>query len=110
MVTEATSIEEKWDDAINEALSLYRIDDNIQVGILTLEPETRLPEDSYSVHENSHEFSYVLEGEMTIVRKDGKTKISEGELMYNPPGTEHYTYNYTSKRAKAIWFLTPPLD
>lgn len=108
MGTEVLKLEDKWKASINEALSLFNIDDNIQVGILTLEPNTRLPEEGLSVHGESHEFAYVIEGKVCIGTEDGEKVIEKGDLAYNTPGTEHYTINKTGERAKVLWFLSPP--
>ncbi|MFP4051363.1 MAG: cupin domain-containing protein [Thermoplasmata archaeon] len=109
MSPDVKTLEDEWAESINNALSLYEIDDNIEVGILTLEPQTRLPEEGYSVHEGSHEFAYVIEGEVTINTEDEEKTVKEGELIYNSPGTKHYTSNKTKKEAKILWFVAPPL-
>ncbi|MGM0404938.1 MAG: cupin domain-containing protein [Thermoplasmatota archaeon] len=103
-------MEEKLDHALNEALSLFRIEDNIQVGLLKLEPKTRLPPDGMSEHELCHEFSYVIQGEVILGTESGEKRMEEGEMMYNRPGTKHYTYNDSSKPAELLWFLSPPLE
>ena len=109
MSPDVQNLKDDWAESINNALSLYDVEDNIEVGILTLKPETRLPKEGYSVHEGSHEFAYVLDGEVVFVTKDKETKIKEGKLMYNQPGTEHFTKNETDKEARILWFVAPPL-
>ncbi|MFW6375668.1 MAG: cupin domain-containing protein [Thermoplasmatota archaeon] len=109
MSLDVKTLKNEWAESINNALSLYDIDENIQVGILTIEPETRLPEEGYSVHKGSHEFAYVIEGEVVISTEDEEKTVIEGELTYNSPGTRHYTSNNTKKEAKLLWFVAPPL-
>lgn len=109
MSPDVQTLKDKWAESINNALSLYDVEDNIEVGILTLEPKTRLPEEGYSVHEKSHEFAYVIEGEVVFGTEDGVSKIKDGELMYNQPGTKHFTKNEIETEAKLLWFVAPPL-
>lgn len=108
-IIDIDEMKEKLDEAVNEALSLFNIEDNIQVGLLKLEPETRLPSEGMSEHESCHEFSYVIQGQVILGTEAGEKRMKEGELMYNKPGTKHYTYNDTSKPAKLLWFLSPPM-
>ncbi len=110
MGSKIISIEEKWSEALNEALSLIKIQEEVQMGILELEPKVRLPEDGFSIHERSHEFSYVIEGEIVVVTEEGEIRVKKGSLLYNEPGTSHYTYNPSSTPAKALWILAPPMN
>ena len=109
MSPDVKQLKDKWAESINNALSIYDIGDNIQVGILTVQPKTRLPENGYSVHEGSHEFAYVIEGEIMIGTEDEEIIVKEGELNYNSPGTKHFTSNNKEKKAKVLWFVAPPL-
>lgn len=109
-VIEKKDMDEYFEGEMNEAISIFDIEENIQVGVLTLEPETRLPAEGMSEHEHSHEFSYVIEGEVILGTDSGEKKIKKGELMYNKPGTSHYTINRSSDPAKVLWFLSPPME
>lgn len=109
MEPEIKTLQEKWAESLNEALPLFNIEGNIEVGVLTLEPHTRLPDEGFGAHEESHEFAYVIEGEVLFGTENGEKEMSEGDLMYNKPGTKHYTLNETSKKAKILWFVSPPL-
>lgn len=108
-VIKKDEMEENLAQAVNEAFSIFNIDDNIQVGVLELEPNVRLPEEGMSEHEKSHEFSFVIHGEVVIGTESGEKRMKKGELMYNRPGTKHYTYNDSSEPAKLLWFLSPPM-
>ena len=109
-VIEKKDMDEYFEGEMNEAISIFDIEENIQVGVLTLEPETRLPAEGMSEHEHSHEFSYVIEGEVILGTDSDEKKIKKGELMYNKPGTSHYTINRYSEPAKVLWFLSPPME
>ncbi len=108
-IIKTDEMDKKFQDALNEALTLFEVEEIIQVGILELEGNTRLPSEGMSEHEDSQEFSYVIEGEVIIGTESGEKKVKEGELMYNQPGTKHYTRNGKSKPAKVLWFLAPPM-
>lgn len=108
-IVKKDEMDEKFQDALNEALTLFEIEEIIQVGILKLEDKTRLPSKGMSEHENSQEFSYVIEGEVIIGTESGEKRVKQGELLYNEPGTRHYTRNDKSKPAKVLWFLSPPM-
>jgi len=103
-------MKEKFKTSLNEAIAIFNVEKNIQVGILKLDPGTRLPEEGMSKHEENHEFSFVIEGEVIVGTQSGEKKIKKGELMYNEPGTEHYTQNKNDKPAKILWFVSPPIQ
>ena len=50
--------------------------ENIQIGILTLAPKTRLPEAGFSIHTDFHEFAYIIEGEVTFVSESEKIHLN----------------------------------
>jgi len=102
-------MDERFQDALNNAHTIFDIEEIIQVGILELEGKSRLPPEGMSEHENCQEFSYVIEGEIIIGTETEEKRVEEGELMYNQPGTKHYTRNEKSKPAKVLWFLSPPM-
>jgi mannose-6-phosphate isomerase-like protein (cupin superfamily) len=110
MKSSVFSLEKKWQDSINKPIEVLMIKDTIEIGILTVQPNTRLPPEGFSIHQNSHEFGYVIEGEIIIGIDEGEKIIKEGELLYNKPGTPHYTLNKSPKPAKILWFVTPPLS
>lgn len=109
MKTSVFSLGKPWKDSFNNPVELIGVENAIEVGVLTVEPNTKLPAEGFSIHENSHEFGYVIEGDVFIGTDEGEQEIKEGELLYNKPGTPHYTFNKSSKAAKIFWFVAPPL-
>jgi len=95
-----------WSISENKALEVFK-NDQIQVGILLLNPNSRLPETGFSIHENFHEFAYIIEGEVILGTSSDETLLKAGDFMYNKPGTPHYTKNISSIPAKILWFLLP---
>jgi quercetin dioxygenase-like cupin family protein len=60
----------------------------------------RLP---WHVHQEGHEFVYVIEGEQTFEIEGIGTKIVKaGEMVYTPPNTPHYGRNATDKLSKTL--------
>jgi len=106
MSYEVHHLNEIWDAAKNEALEIFK-NDHIQIGILLLTPNTRLPETGFSVHENFHEFAYIIDGEVIFGTPKKTTYLKAGDFMYNRPGTPHYTENASDVSAKILWFLVP---
>ena len=102
------SLEKLWEEAINKPIEILKAENVVEVGVLLVEPNTRLPEKGFSVHENSHEFAYVIEGEVVIGTDEGEKEAKAGEFFYNKPGTPHYALNKSSKPAKILWFVIPP--
>ena len=103
------SLEKSWEESINKAVELLRVENVVELGVLTVESNTKLPVEGFSIHENSHEFAYVIEGEVVIGTDEGEKVVKAGELLYNKPRTPHYTFNRSSKPAKIFWFVIPPL-
>lgn len=104
------SLEKLWEESINKTVELLRVENVVELGVLTLESNTKLPAEGFSIHENSHEFTYVIEGEVVIVTDEGEKVVKAGEeLLYNKPRTPHYTFNRSSKPVKIFWFVIPPI-
>ena len=60
----------------------------------------RLP---WHVHQEGHEFVYVIEGEQTFEIEGVGTKVVKaGEMIYTPPNTPHYGRNATDKFSKTL--------
>jgi quercetin dioxygenase-like cupin family protein len=60
----------------------------------------RLP---WHVHQEGHEFVYVIEGEQTFEIEGIGTKIVKaGEMIYTPPNTPHYGRNATDRLSKTL--------
>lgn len=110
MGTHIFSCSNFWKDAINKAQTILRLANITEIGILKVEPLARLPKSGFSIHENSYEFGYVLEGNVIIGNGIEEKEIKEGEMFYNDPYTPHYTSNNTIKPSKVLWFLIPPLN
>lgn len=103
------SLEPLWEESTNKPVELLRVEHVVEMGVLTVEPTTKLPREGFSIHEASHEFAYVIEGEVVIGTNEGEKVVKTGELLYDKPKTPHYTFNRSSKPAKIFWFLIPPL-
>ncbi|NIQ05484.1 MAG: cupin domain-containing protein [Candidatus Korarchaeota archaeon] len=101
-----------WNNAVEKALTLFfdKEQKHVQMGILEVPPNTRLPKEGYSLHENSHEFCYVLSGKCLVGTKQGEKTLKAGDIMYNKPGTPHYTYNKSKEKARMFWIVSPPLN
>ncbi|WP_461863615.1 cupin domain-containing protein [Thermococcus sp.] len=95
----------KWNECLGHAIKVLEIEDRIQVGILTMPPHSKLPEEGVSIHKNHHEFAYIIEGEVVLITDKGEFQIKTGEFSYNEPNTPHYTLNKTNKPAKILWML-----
>lgn len=103
-------LREDFERQINKPVEILKVENKVGLGILTLESDIRLPKKGFSIHENSHEFAYVIEGEVVIGTDEGEKIVKAGELLYNEPGTPHYTLNKSSKSAKIFWFVIPPIE
>lgn len=106
MPCEVHHLNSMWEASQNKALEIFK-NDQIQVGILVLTPDTRLPETGFSVHESFHEFAYIIEGEVVFGTPFDETHLKAGDFMYNKPSTPHYTKNISNIPAKILWFLLP---
>jgi quercetin dioxygenase-like cupin family protein len=66
----------------------------------TWQPGFRLP---LHMHEEGHEFTYVIEGEQTFEIDGVGTKIVKaGEVVYTPPDTPHFGRNATDRISKTL--------
>ena len=55
------------------------------------------------LHEEGHEFVYVIEGEQTFEIDGVGTKVVKaGEVVYTPPDTKHFGRNATDKLSKTL--------
>ncbi|MCD6275518.1 MAG: cupin domain-containing protein [Thermoplasmata archaeon] len=108
-MVEIVKIDEKlWKESINRAMPIFN-NENVEMGILTLAPGERSPKEGFSIHPNSEEYAYVLEGEIIFCTDEKCYTLKEGDLMYNSKGTPHYTENKSEKIAKILWAVSPPL-
>jgi quercetin dioxygenase-like cupin family protein len=63
-------------------------------------PGFRLP---WHVHEDGHEYVFVLEGEQTFEIDGVGTKVVKaGEVIHNPPNVAHFGRNATDKVSKTL--------
>ena len=61
-------------------------------------------------HKKSHvQTSYVLKGNITIVRGGKKYKVKAHETVYMDGAKSHYLYNHGNSPAKILWITTPPI-
>jgi quercetin dioxygenase-like cupin family protein len=66
----------------------------------TWQPGFRLP---LHMHEEGHEFAYVIEGEQTFeIDGVGTRVVKAGEVIYTPPNTPHFGRNATDKESKTL--------
>lgn len=99
-------LNEFWKTSLNKAIEILK-NEKTQIGVLTLTPNTRLPETGFSIHENFYEFAYVIEGEVIFVTNSEEIHLKKDDFIYNEPGTPHYTANVSNKPARILWFLIP---
>jgi quercetin dioxygenase-like cupin family protein len=60
----------------------------------------RLP---WHIHQDGHEFVYVIEGEQTFeIEGIGTKVVKAGEVIYTPPNTPRYGRNATDKTSKTL--------
>jgi quercetin dioxygenase-like cupin family protein len=63
-------------------------------------PGSRLP---LHLHEEGHEFVYVIEGEQTFEIDGVGTKVVKaGEVVYTPPNTKHFGRSGADKPSKTL--------
>ena len=63
-------------------------------------PGFRLP---LHMHEEGHEFVYVIEGEQTFEIDGAGTKVVKaGEVLHTPPNVAHFGRNATDKLSKTL--------
>ncbi|WP_188943602.1 cupin domain-containing protein [Virgibacillus salexigens] len=53
-------------------------------------------------HKHTDEVFIVLQGEMSILFRDGKVKLSQGEMFVVPKGIEHKTFSETECHAMIV--------
>jgi len=107
-MVEIVKVGKTWNDARNKALPIFN-NDYVEMGIFLLLPGERSPKEGFSIHPNSEEYAYILEGEVVFCTNKQCYNLKEGDIMYNAPGTPHYTENRGKNEAKIIWVVSPPL-
>jgi quercetin dioxygenase-like cupin family protein len=71
-------------------------------------PGFRLP---WHIHEDGHEFVFVLEGEQTFEIDGVGTKVVKaGEVIHTPPNVPHYGRNATDKVSRTLVVRIKPKD
>src|SRR5262245_19022383 len=71
-------------------------------------PGFRLP---WHMHENGHEFVFVLEGQQTFeVDGVGTKVVKAGEVIHTPPNVPHYGRNATDKISRTVVVRIKPKD
>ena len=66
----------------------------------TWQPGFRLP---LHMHEEGHEYTYVIEGEQTFEIDGVGTKVVKaGEVIYTPPNTPHFGRNATDRESRTL--------
>lgn len=77
----------------------------IQMGIITLQPGERSPEEGFACHEQD-EFSYVISGAAHTVLEDGSDLLGKaGDAQLIEKGEKHWNYNDGDTPAQVVWFL-----
>ncbi len=107
-MVEIVNIAKIWGKARNGALTIFK-NKSAEMGIFSLGPGERSPSKGFSIHPNSEEYAYILEGEIEFCTDEECYHLKDGDIMYNAPGTPHYTENRGEKEAKIIWVVSPPL-
>ncbi len=107
-MVEIVNIAPMWSRAKDKAIPIFN-KEKVEMGIFSLSPGERSPEKGFSVHPVSEEYAYILEGEVEFCTNKECYHLKEGDLMYNAPGTPHYTENRGKREAKIIWVVSPPL-
>ncbi len=100
--------EEKWRETLGNASVVFH-KDRIEMGIFALKPGERSPKEGFSVHPVNEEYAYIIDGEIEFCTDKKCYPLKKGDMMYNSPGTPHYTVNNGKKIAKIIWVVSPPL-
>ncbi len=108
MVEIVSITEDKWKESLNKAMEIFN-NTNAELGIFALAPGERSPKEGFSVHPKSEEYAYILEGEVIFCTDRECYTLKKGDLMYNAPGTPHYTENKGKEVAKILWAVSPPL-
>jgi quercetin dioxygenase-like cupin family protein len=63
------------------------------------------------LHEEGHEFVYVIEGEQTFEIDGVGTKVVKaGEVVYTPPNTKHFGRSATDRPSKTLVFRIKAKD
>ena len=55
------------------------------------------------VHHDGHEYGIVLEGELTVELDGVAHKLKAGDLISYSSSRDHRIWNYSSRKAKALW-------
>ena len=77
----------------------------VQLGTANMLPGQRLPGESYSLHDQHSEISYVISGSC-VFHADGETVVLEqGDILYNPRGTKHFVENVKGEPCAVFWVL-----
>ncbi|MEN3042942.1 MAG: cupin domain-containing protein [Fervidobacterium sp.] len=71
---------------------------NFVMRLFTLQPGASTP---YHTHPWEHEV-FIIEGEIEVVQKDGRTKLSKGSFVFVEPNEEHQFHNCGDKEASFI--------
>jgi quercetin dioxygenase-like cupin family protein len=93
-----------WDSAIDTPVTIFD-GKYIKMGIVSLSPGKRLPEEGYSVHEDFDEYAYVLSGKIAFYTDGSVYHLEDGDFLFNEGGAPHYTVNIGDEDAKIFWVL-----
>jgi len=79
---------------------------NFQIGYTTIYPngDTHPPH----THENSEEAYFVRCGKGIMRINMEEEEIKEGDVVYIPAGSEHYTKNTVETTLEYLWIISPP--
>lgn len=86
-----------------------KISNHMMAGIVVVNPGQRIPSDGYSIHEESDELAYVVEGKAVFGTDEKEFEIQANDLLFNPKGTKHYVRNDGPVPCKIVWALSPPM-
>ena len=100
---------EKWETSEGEIVRWWTLisgdrtpSEGLTVGLAEIAVDAVIPKNGHLHEEN--EIYYILEGEGTLHRPSGKTRVSKGDTVYIPGGTEHYVTN-TGEQALQLLYI-----
>lgn len=93
--------------------ALMAVDDPVRgrlaAGIARFSPRSRHPAQGTTAHD-AHETSYVVQGRLVVGTADGEQPVAAGDLVYIPPGEEHWVANAWEEPAEVVWVLVGTAD
>jgi len=99
---------EKWETEDGEIVRWWTLissdrtpSQGLTVGIAEIAIDALIPKTGHLHEEN--EIYYILEGEGTLHGPSGKTRVSKGDAVYIPGGTEHHVTNTGEETLRLLY-------